>query len=340
MKTGVSYYGNRIPRHVEEDMAEIAGNHCTFVVHTCSENDLQYYHGTIKQIVKISHQAGLEVWLDPWGVGRVFGGEAYSRFASEHLPARQILSDGSSLPAACFNQPAFREYMSHWTRSAVRMGADVLFWDEPHFIKVDPKGKDAPWACRCDACGHKFQQQFGYPLPGELTDEVRRFRHDSVMDFLEELCQLARSEGCKNAVCFLPGQEDEEKELALWNRLASIETLDILGTDPYWWSKKIAVEPFVANYAEKIVKLAREHGKEGQIWVQNFMITPQTEEHIRTAIRTAYGAGIRNIAAWSYRGAGYMAWLRSKDPERVWKILGEEYARLHELSHCKKTGKP
>ena len=66
--------------------------------------------------------------------------------------------------------------------------------------------------------------------------------------------------------------------------------------------------------------------------MQNFMITPETEEYVRTAIRTSYRAGVRNIAAWSYWGAGYMAWLRSDDPERVWEILGEEYARLHEMS--------
>jgi hypothetical protein len=331
MKTGVSYYGNRIPHHVKEDMEEIARNHCTFVVHTLSENDLQYYHNTIQQIVEISHQAGLEVWLDPWGVGRVFGGEAYSRFASEHLEARQFLSDGASAPAACFNQPAFREYMRQWTKAAIQMGADVLFWDEPHFIKRVPEKEDHLWACRCSACQEKFHQQYGHPLPETFTEEVHRFRHESVEDFLRELCQLAKSSGCQNAVCFLPQKEDEEKELVLWKRLANIEALDIVGTDPYWWSKKMDVEPFVARYAESIAKLARECSKEGQIWVQNFMITPDTEEYIRTAIRAAYEAGIRNIAAWSYWGAGYMAWLRSEQPERVWNILGQEYARLRQL---------
>ncbi len=329
MKTGVSYYGNRILQHVEADMAAIKRNHCTYVVHTCSENDLQYYHGTIKEIVGLSHQAGLEVWLDPWGVGRVFGGEAYSRLACEQLPARQILSDGGSAPAACFNQPAFREYMAEWTRAAAAMGADVLFWDEPHFIRKVPKNAGDQWACRCDACQRRFQEIFGHPLPEEYTDEVHDFRHRSVVDFIQELCDLSRSEGCRNAVCFLPKQENDEKELVQWTALATIESLDIIGTDPYWWNKQLDVTSFVGGYAEKIARLAEKHGKEGQIWVQNFMITPQTEELIRTAIRTAHAAGIRNIAAWSFWGAGYMAWLRSEQPERVWEILGQEYARLH-----------
>jgi hypothetical protein len=330
MKTGVSYYGNRIPRHVRTDMEDIARNHCTYVVHTFSENDLQYYHNTIGEIVKISHEAGLEVWLDPWGVGRVFGGEAYSHFASQHVEVRQILSDGVSAPGACFNQEAFRGFMRQWTQTAIEMGADVLFWDEPHFIRRVPKSENDVWACRCRACQEKFQQLYGHPLPEQYTEEVHRFRHDSVEDFLVDLCQLTKASGCRNAVCFLPHQENDEKELALWNRLAGIESVDIIGTDPYWWAKKMDVAPFVAGYAEKIAALAREHGKEGQMWIQNFMITPQTEDYVRTAVRAAYQSGIRNIAAWSYRGAGYMAWLRSEDPDRVWTILGEEYARLHQ----------
>ena len=332
MKTGVSYYGNRIPRHVGTDMEEIARNHCTFVVHTLSENDLKYYHETMRQIVEISHQAGLEVYLDPWGVGRVFGGEAFSHFACEHLQARQILSDGSSAPAACFNHPAFGEFMHQWTRAAIEMGADVLFWDEPHFIKRVPKSEDELWACRCEACQQKFRQQFGHPLPLKFTEEVRRFRHESVVSFLQELCHLAKSQGRKNALCFLPNREDEDSELALWTRLASIKDLDIMGTDPYWWSRKLDVKAYVSKPAQKIAKMATEYGKEGQMWVQNFLITPETEEYVRTAIRTFYEAGIRNVAAWSYWGAGYMSSLCSENPERVWKILGQEYAHLRQIS--------
>jgi hypothetical protein len=332
MKTGVSYYGNRILQHVREDMETIAKNHCTYVVHTCSENDLQYYHGTIEQIVRISHEAGLEVWLDPWGVGRVFGGEAYSRFACDQLGARQILSDGSSAPAACFNQPSFREYMREWSQAAIEMGADVLFWDEPHFIKRAPKKETDLWACRCQACQEKYRQQYGVPLPEKFTPEVHRFRHDSVIDFLRELCQLVKSAQRKNAICFLGEQEDKDKEQGFWARVAEMDCVDIIGTDPYWWSKKMDIRDYVKGPAEMIARLAETYGKEGQMWVQNFMITPQTEEYIRTAIRTFYEAGIRNIAAWSYWGAGYMAWLRSEQPERVWNILGEEYSRLRKKS--------
>ena len=80
IKTGVSYFGNRILRHVREDMEDIRAHNCDFVVHTVSEEDMAFYKGTMKDIVAVSRDAGLEVYLDPWAVGGIFGGETYSKF--------------------------------------------------------------------------------------------------------------------------------------------------------------------------------------------------------------------------------------------------------------------
>ncbi|MCX7765746.1 MAG: hypothetical protein N2246_03455, partial [Candidatus Sumerlaeia bacterium] len=79
MELGVSYFGNRILRYVEQDMRTLARLGCTFVVHTFSENDFYFYRGTMQEIVALSHAAGLTVYLDPWGVGKVFGGEAFTQ---------------------------------------------------------------------------------------------------------------------------------------------------------------------------------------------------------------------------------------------------------------------
>ena len=78
-RTGVSYFGVRIPRHVRRDLEDIAARGYTAVLHTFSENDLAYYRGTMAEIVAASHELGLEVQMCPWGVGRTFGGEAESR---------------------------------------------------------------------------------------------------------------------------------------------------------------------------------------------------------------------------------------------------------------------
>lgn len=46
MKTGISYYGNRILRHVEENMEEIRRMHCTFVTRHA------------ERIVKLAQESG------------------------------------------------------------------------------------------------------------------------------------------------------------------------------------------------------------------------------------------------------------------------------------------
>ena len=43
MSIGVSYFGNRILRHVAADMEGLAADGFTGVLHTFSENDLAYY---------------------------------------------------------------------------------------------------------------------------------------------------------------------------------------------------------------------------------------------------------------------------------------------------------
>jgi len=62
METGVSYYGNRILRHVQADLEDIAEHGCTYVVHTFSEADLRYYRETIGAIVKATHAAGMRAY--------------------------------------------------------------------------------------------------------------------------------------------------------------------------------------------------------------------------------------------------------------------------------------
>jgi hypothetical protein len=91
---GVAYFGNRIPRHVAKDMSDLADRGFTGVLHTFSENDLAHYPGTIRRIVEISREEGLEVQLSPWGLGGIFGGEAETAFTAGHPEGAQVLSTG------------------------------------------------------------------------------------------------------------------------------------------------------------------------------------------------------------------------------------------------------
>ena len=107
-------------------MIRLRGEGLGVVVHTFSENDLLYYRGTMKRIVAASQEAGLRVWLDPWGLGGVFGGEAFSDAALKEADWAQISSTGNRLPACCPSHPGFRNFLTEWIGAGLETGARVF----------------------------------------------------------------------------------------------------------------------------------------------------------------------------------------------------------------------
>src|SRR5436309_655991 len=153
-RAGVSYFGVRILRHVRRDLQDVAARGYAAVLHTFSENDLAYYRGTMADIVAASHEAGLEVQMCPWGVGRTFGGEAESRWVTMHPEACQVLDDGRPVATGCLNQPAYRAFCKDWADAALACGTDYVFWDEPHWTVPEHAGIDDIWTWGYEACGH------------------------------------------------------------------------------------------------------------------------------------------------------------------------------------------
>lgn len=324
LKTGVSYFGNYFLDHFKKDLKAIVRGGCNFIVLTFSEQDLQYYRGTFQDLVKASHDAGLKVYLDPWAVGRAFGGECYSEFISHHPETRQISSSGKPLPIACLNHPKFQAFLREWCEAGFEFKIDTFFWDEPHFHIFRERKEKLSWSCRCSYCRKGFERRFGKPMPKAFTEEVFLFRESSVVRFLKRFCDDTKKEGFQNAVCLLPDIFSKHA-LQNWAVVAKIKSLDILGTDPYWHFGVKDVEAFVRPYARKVSQLCRTYGKEPQFWVLNFKIRKGKESEIRIALETAYEEGIRNFAAWSYRGTGQMSALASADPPTVWKTLSRTY---------------
>ena len=151
MRFGVSYFGVRDLRHARRDLDEIAGAGFRAVTHTLSEHDLRYHRDDVRRLVEETRRRGLEAQLDPWGVAGLFGGEAYPEVALTDPGVRQVDATGRSVPAACPNAPAVRELVLAWTRTAAELGADVLFWDEPHFyLGAFGELRPVPRCCRCD----------------------------------------------------------------------------------------------------------------------------------------------------------------------------------------------
>lgn len=328
VRAGISYFGNRNPRHFVADLEEILSHHCNFILHTFSENDQLFYKHTMVELIQLSKDAGLQVYVDPWGVGRVFGGEATSDFAFKNRDVCQILSTGESAPGACVNNPRFRDFMIKWIDDAVEIGADVLFWDEPHlFIDWDNLDRAPRWACWCSCCKDKYRRLYREPFPETMNDQLQHFREGSIVEFLTLLCDYAREKKVKNAVCLLPHRE-RKFGVTDWSRIAAIGSLDIFGTDPYWLFFRKDLHEFVGGFAREVAVLANEYNKQTQIWIQNFKIPAGREDEIREAIAVAYAEGIRNFAAWSYYGTSYMSYIKSDDAQKVWDTLGEVYGML------------
>lgn len=331
MKTGVAYHDVRDLNHVRADLEDMVAHNCTFVVHTFSETDLSFYTRTMKDIVHASHDLGLEVYVDPWGVGGIFGGEALSRFIAENLDDRQVLVKGKSAPAACMNSPNFRSFMNVWIDTVADLGSDIVFWDEPHFYMADwfiEGAKTDNWACCCPACRKLFEGKYGHPMPTKMDEEVIEFRGQTIVDFFSEMGAYAKQCGLKNALCVLP-DEEPLRGVSNWEMLTSIPSLDIFGTDPYWAIRGYAVEPYVRDTTIKAKTLCDKYGLELQMWVLAFLIEGGREDEVMQAAEIFYEEGVRNIAAWSYGGGGWM-YTRSENADTVWKNLGKAFGDFHQ----------
>ncbi|HOE62535.1 MAG TPA: hypothetical protein PKW18_05390 [Candidatus Sumerlaeota bacterium] len=329
MKLGCSYFGNRILKHVAEDMKYLADNHFTYVVHTFSENDFRFYAGTMKEIIRISKDCGLETLIDPWGVGRVFGGEAFSEFVAFHPEECQMLNDGKPSANACPNNPKFRTFMKNWIETAVGTGADYVFWDEPHFyLSSWMGGRPNTWGCRCKYCAKKFEEEYNMPMPLEETPTVNEFKHYSIRAFLQEMLNHAHQYGAKNSLCILP--HSAANDVAMRD-FAEMNNLEDFGTDPYWYGINKNAQQYVGETSRKVFEVCREVGRNGHIWIQGFKIPAGREKEIEIAVKAAVDAGIRNLAVWGFDACGNMSTIAPDDPKKAWQIILESFKSVKDL---------
>ena len=329
MKTGVSYFGNRIPEHYRDrDLPDIVAAGCTYVVHTFSEADLRFYAGTMKEMVAATHQAGLEVYLDPWGVGGLFAGEAFSDFLVRHPDAWQVRADGTRVAAACPNAPQFQAFMRQWLDAAVELSPDVVFWDDPHWhIPPGPIGDGQDWTCRCVHCSEGFQRRYGHAMPNSMTSEVAEFREDSLVELVRSGSALLQGRGVRSAVGLLPF-EDAEHSFVHWEKLAAIPSVDILAVSPFWQAFGQPRDLFVARWCQRLVQVCQAHQKEPMAWLQAFLVEAGQEGELAGAADIAYEAGVRDMAAWGFRGCAYMSAIRCQRPEVMWGVVGDTFREL------------
>jgi hypothetical protein len=328
MKTGIAYFGVRNPEFVKVDLQIIRSLGYTHILHTFSEEDLKYYPDTMREIISLSKKMGLGVYVNPWGVGRVFGGESFSEIAARKPHAAQISNFDTSLVAACPNAPEFMEYMNEWIDFVCSTEVDTIFWDEPHFYFE--KGNDDLWACTCESCQKGFRRSTGHSMPNTLTKSVKEFRQSSLVKFLDKVTSRVHQHGKLNSVCLLPHYFNDGIED--WDRFALLPHVDEIGTDPYWekGTRITEISKTYHKYSAIIHELGKKYNKQTQMWIKNYHIVKNNEESVNAATWAAFNEGIRNIFAWSYKGSEYLSWLRSDDPEKVWEIQTNAFLECHE----------
>jgi hypothetical protein len=318
MRIATSYFGNRMSRHVKEDMRRLRQLGFTRVIHTFSENDLAFYSDTMKELVELSHAAGLEVLLDPWGVARVFGGEAFSRWNLHDTDLRQCGSSGRRLAGACLNHPRLRDLMREWITAAAETGAQGVFWDEPHWTPRGPGNLDGEH-CVCEHC-----RRLAGDLQQQGREEIDRFRAESVVRLLGDLIADASAKGLCSSVCVLPQGMTDQPELP-WDAIAALPGLAELGTDPYWQAFGMQTpeerDRFIDQNAGAAMEAARQAGVKTMLWVQAFRIPRDREEDLLEGTRRLMAHRPETIAIWGFEACAHMSSLACDRSEVVWQRL-------------------
>ena len=325
MKLGVTYLGNRFVRHfVERDLPEIVDAGCDYVVHTFSEYDLAFHSGEINALVNATRQAGLEAWLDCWGLGGLFAGEAFSDLLLRHPESWQVRSNGERVPVACPNAPAFRELLRTWIDAAAVAGADAVFFDDPMAPGTE--------ACVCDSCREAHTALLKSHEPGHVgrVDE-RAFQRRSIARLIGDACADAREQGLRAVVGVLPEPVGQESG-ALLEQLIAARAADVVAVSPLWRAHGQPVSPYVRDACAAVVAACRDSQQEPMAWLQAFSIPARQEYEIAQATEAMAAAGIANIATWCYRAGEQMTAVRSEQAQLAWETVVATYRRLKAMS--------
>ncbi len=327
MKTGVIYLGIRDPYRIREDMENLASSGYTHVLHPYSEEDFQNYRKSMREIIHISAECGLTVYVSPWGIGKVFDGLGLSELAGVTPKLAQIDSRGSVTPAACPNNLAYREYMRDWVEEVCSTQIETVLWDNPHFYqKVESK----LWCCRCDSCQKQFRKQTRHFMPNSQTKSVRQFLRASLYEFLAELTGLVHRYHKRNSICFDAVIEEETNEIL--ENIAELPSVDELGLKPAWQrgEKPSNISQNYHQISKRLLAVTKKFEKEPQVWIKNYNIQKNNEQAVAEATFAAYNEGVRNLFAFGYKGSHAISIIRSDEPELVWKVQTDAFSECHD----------
>ena len=331
LRTGMAYHGNRMLHHAEADFRDMAAHNMNLVVHMLSHTDWDRHKNVIKNMVELSEEAGLEVWMDNWGLGGPPGDK--SHFLAYYPDSHMYLSNGEMDPMrACLNSPDFRRFTKEWIDAVAFLGAKTIFWDEPHMPQKTVNGRTY-YGCTCPRCRKRFEEKYGRPMPEIADADANTFGTDSIVDYFREMTEYSASRGLKNVVCVMLGTYGMSLEVV--DRICSLPYMDNIGSDPYWVGKKQAnpdlnVYEFVYNGTKENIRVSNQFKKDHNIWIQTYNNPRGQEEDIVVAAEAAYDAGARTILAWGYYGSQSNDYAAQNAPV-TWAKTCEAFARVRNM---------
>ena len=335
--TAVSYYGLGYVEHAERDFVEMRGHGCTTVILAVTEFDFDFWRPNLPKIVAKAHEVGLRVLLDPWGIGKYFGGEQVSLFLQNNLESRQVSAfTGEKLVAACFNTNSFRDYFQRFCLTlAAETEADGFFWDEPHYAL--PKsyasitgGAGDDWSCRCPVCMKKFHDYYGYEMPKIMSEDVKQFRWREALFILSDTSRkLKELKPQLEITCCVHATLNtyyatEQRGYDNWDMVAACPYFDVFSTTIISWELPL---PFFENITRRTVAAAKKYGKQSERWLMGYYKQPADFEQLDKIVDLYEGLGVDRLATWTYRG-GYGTVLAAPDALTLWDLVGMNYQRM------------
>lgn len=341
LRLGAAYHGNRMPHHAREDLLDMATHGMDLVVHMLSHTDWNRHLNVMKDIVSMSIDAGLEPWMDNWGLAGHPGDTSF--FLAMHPESHMYYSNGQMEPVRpCLYSPEFRKFTKEWIDAVYFTGARTIFWDEPCAPLMDKEGRNVGGlnpnekvyhSCACPRCRKLFEEQYGRPMPEFADKDTADFAAAAVVDYFREMTEYSASKGMKNVVCVMLGTYG--MNLDSIDLLGQLPHMDNIGSDPYWVGDKqdnpaLNVYEYVYKGTKANLRVSEELHKDHNIWLQTYANPRGLEEDIVVAAEAAYDAGARTIIAWGYYGSesnNYAA----KNPAVTWSKTCEAMHRVRTM---------
>lgn len=336
-QTAISYYGFSYLEHAEADFQEMLDNGCTTVILAITEFDMDFWFPSIPGLVTRAKEMGLRVLLDPWGIGKFFGGEQVSLYLQNNTENRQVSAlTGEKLPFACFNTESFRDYFRRiCIKLARETEADGFFWDEPHYAL--PKsyasitgGVADDWSCRCPVCMKKFYDYYGYEMPKIMNDDIKQFRWREALFTLEDISRAIKEiRPDMEITCCVHATLNsyyvtEHRGYDNWDMVAASPYFDVFSTTIISWDLPAS---FFEQITRRTVDIAKRYGKISERWLMGYYKQPDDFARIDEVVDLYAGLGVDRLGTWTYRG-GYGTVLAAPDALGLWKRIGENYKRV------------